>query len=85
MGEPHKALDLFVDASVGLRNEQRGRNESFLSTIILATTEESSESRRLVTYLLKVWYSILAFISCYLEFSSYSKILLKRNLWIARK
>lgn len=53
MGETHKAVDLLVDASVGLRTEQRGRREPFLEAIV-GTTEEYSESRLLVTYLLKV-------------------------------
>ena len=57
MGEPHKALDLLVAASVGLRNEQTGRSEAFLGTIISASIEESSDSHRLVTYLLKVKYT----------------------------
>lgn len=53
MGETHKAVDLLVDASVGLRTEQRGRREPFLETIV-GTSEEYSENRLLVTYLLKV-------------------------------
>lgn len=53
MGESHKAVDLLVDASVGLRTEQRGRREPFLEAIV-GTSEECSENRLLVTYLLKV-------------------------------
>lgn len=52
MGEAHKALDLFIEASFNLRTERR---EVYLERIV-APTEECSESRLLVTYLLKVVY-----------------------------
>ncbi|KAJ1526649.1 hypothetical protein ONE63_008234 [Megalurothrips usitatus] len=54
MGESHKALDLFIDASAGLKTEHRDRREIFLETKILGSSESSSESRAVVTYLLKV-------------------------------
>lgn len=50
MGEAHKAVDLLVDASVGLPTEQRDRMEVFLEKIVGPT----EESRLLVTYFLKV-------------------------------
>lgn len=51
MGEAHKALDLLLAASVGLRSDRR---ERYLVNKIAASTDEISENGLLVAYLLKI-------------------------------